>query len=223
MGRVHSARASVGRGTCGACKLSTRLPQSEFPSERNLFELGLYEEPRTPLWLSQRQTLERLRHGDPGCGDDRRHEDFDFADADEVDAIAAKMTSLSVGDSSLTSLERTWPRQRSLGRAARDLNPGRRTKTRQLSLEVLVRVLLDDNDGRCYMATHNITQHGADRNVKGSSHQTSSPQQLLAVAFSACCGLCGRDVCTDVLRCVSGRCWLCHSKLFSEGNSTRMN
>jgi hypothetical protein len=63
--------------------------------------------------LSQRQTLERLRHGDPGCGDDRRHEDFDFADADEVDAIAAKMTSLSVGDSSLTSLERTWPRRRS--------------------------------------------------------------------------------------------------------------
>ena len=162
MGRVHSTRASVGRGTSGACKLSTRLPQSEFPSERNLFELGLYEEPRTPLWLSQRQTLERLRHGDPGCGDDRRHEDFGFADADEVDAIAAKMTSLSVGDSSLTSLERTWPRQRSLGRAARDLNPGRRTKTRQLSLEVLVRDLLDDNDGRCYMATHNITQHGAE-------------------------------------------------------------
>ena len=113
MGRVHSARASVGRGTCGACKLSTRLPQSEFPSEGNQFELGLYEEPRTPLWLSQRQTLERLRHGDPGCGDDRRHEDFDFADADEVDAIAAKMTSLSVGDSSLTSWERTWPRRRS--------------------------------------------------------------------------------------------------------------
>ena len=131
MGRVHSARASVGRGTCGACKLSTRLPQSEFPSEGNQFELGLYEEPRTPLWLSQRQTLERLRHGDPGCGDDRRHEDFDFADADEVDAIAAKMTSLSVGDSSLTSLERTWPRQRSLWRSARDLDPGRRTKTRQ--------------------------------------------------------------------------------------------
>ena len=222
MGRVHSARASVGRGTSGACKLSTRLPQSEFPSEGNQFELGLYEEPRTPLWLSQRQTLERLRHGDPGCGDDRRHEDFDFADADEVDAIAAKMTSLSVGDSSLTSLERTWPRQRSLWRSARDVDPGRRTKTRQNRTK---------SSSESYSTTttaaatwrHTTSPSTVPRNGKASSHQTSFPQQLLAVAFSACCGLCGRDVCTDVLRCVSGRCWLCHSKLFSEGNSTRMN
>ena len=30
------------------------------------------------------------------------------------------------------------------------------------------------------MATDNITQHGADRNMEGSAHHTSSPQQVLA-------------------------------------------
>ena len=152
--------------------------------QRLMAEPGLTTSQRPPSGWAIRQKLQRLRQCDPGCGGGEEQQPMTKSMSRTPPKLLrspAKTTSLLAGD----ELAGRLGGEPSHGDGVRnELRGG--TRCCATSNTAFVRDFYEFLDARRYMS-NKITQHGADRNVKGSPHQTSSPQQLLAVSLSAAC------------------------------------
>ena len=179
-------------------------------------EPGLTMSQRPPSGWAIRQKLERLRQCDPGCGGGQQRTLTKLMSRTPPKLMRGplRLRRLLTGMSSPAGLEGNPPvvteSETSSSADSRDSGT---------SNTDFVTDFCEFLDARRYMS-NKITQHGADRNVKGSPHQTSSPNSCLRFRCQllACCLL---AVCIKVLWCSFCRCLLCYSTSFSSGNSTR--
>ena len=152
--------------------------------QRLMAEPGLTTSQRPPSGWAIRQKLQRLRQCDPGCGGGEEQQPMTKSMSRTPPKLLrspAKTTSLLAGD----ELAGRLGGEPSHGDGVRnELRGG--TRCCATSNTAFVRDFYEFLDARHCMS-NKITQHGADRNVKGSPHQTSSSQQLLAVSLSAAC------------------------------------